>query len=145
MKSAQANGQSTNSGASPTSARKNNRLVQPSRPGAVDRGGEGGIRGSLPCVGDALAAGKHAVQLALVQQLWVPRLDGFQLDRNVLSRVHVSPKVDVPERAAADLLQQAVAGVTERCEGRAVVLQVQKKMHKPVKGDAGKDSDTAWD
>ena len=46
---------------------------------------------------------KDLVQLRLVKELWVPGLDGLELDCHLLAVGDVDAEVDVAEAAAADL------------------------------------------
>mmetsp|Transcript_164025 Transcript_164025/g.398635 ORF Transcript_164025/g.398635 Transcript_164025/m.398635 type:complete len:375 (+) Transcript_164025:167-1291(+) len=57
-------------------------------------------------VRNAHAPRKDLVELGLVEELGVPRLDGLELDRNLFTRLDVRPNVDVSEGTRPNLPPQ---------------------------------------
>ena len=51
---------------------------------------------------------ENSINLALVEQLWMLRLDGFEFDSYFLSRGHVGSEVDISEGTAPDLAAEPV-------------------------------------
>lgn len=51
---------------------------------------------------------QNAVDLALIQELRVPRLDALELDGDFFARCHVGTEIDITEGARADLAAQTV-------------------------------------
>ena len=61
------------------------------------------VESSPTDVRDSDSSLKDLVQLWLVEELWVPGLDGLELDGHLLAVGDVDAEVDVAEAAAADL------------------------------------------